>query len=111
VNQHELTVLAQKFRNLHVYGCWWYCNNPSIIREMTHQRIELLGTGFTAQHSDARVLEQLVYKWKHSRQVIGDVLVEHYLALHDSGWITTDAEIERDINRLFGGSYEEFLAK
>ncbi len=21
--QHELCVLAQKFRNLHIYGCWW----------------------------------------------------------------------------------------
>ena len=24
VNQHELTVVAQKFRNLHLYGCWWF---------------------------------------------------------------------------------------
>ena len=23
-NQHEACVLASKFRNLHVYGCWWY---------------------------------------------------------------------------------------
>ena len=34
-NQHEACVLANKFRNLHLYGCWWYCNNPSIIREVT----------------------------------------------------------------------------
>ena len=26
VNQHELCVVANKFRNLHIYGCWWYCN-------------------------------------------------------------------------------------
>ena len=31
-NQHELAVLARKFGNLHVYGCWWFCNTPSIIR-------------------------------------------------------------------------------
>ena len=24
-NQHELCVLARKFGNLHVYGCWWFC--------------------------------------------------------------------------------------
>lgn len=24
-NQHEACVLASKFRNLHLYGCWWYC--------------------------------------------------------------------------------------
>lgn len=23
-NQHEACVLANKFRNLHLYGCWWY---------------------------------------------------------------------------------------
>jgi hypothetical protein len=34
VNQHEAAVLANKFPNLHLYGCWWYCNNPSIIREV-----------------------------------------------------------------------------
>lgn len=35
VNQHEAAVLANKFPNLHLYGCWWYCNNPSIIREVS----------------------------------------------------------------------------
>jgi hypothetical protein len=66
-NQHEACVLASKFRNLHIYGCWWFCNNPSMIREITQMRLEMLGTAFTAQHSDARVLDQLVYKWAHSR--------------------------------------------
>ena len=61
-NQHEATVLANKFSNLHLYGCWWFCNNPSIITEMTSQRLEILGTEFTCQHSDSRVLDQLVYK-------------------------------------------------
>merc|ERR1712167_92167 len=51
VNQHEACVLANKFGNLHLYGCWWYCNNPSIIEEMTAMRVEILGTSFTAQHS------------------------------------------------------------
>ncbi|CEG50400.1 conserved hypothetical protein, partial [Plasmopara halstedii] len=76
VNQHEVTVTANKFRNLHLYGCWWYCNNPSIIEELTRMRIEILGTAFTSQHSDARVLDQLIYKWSHSREVIGEVLVD-----------------------------------
>ena len=38
----EQTVLANKFSNLHLYGCWWFCNNPSIIGEMTAQRLEIL---------------------------------------------------------------------
>ncbi len=72
-NQHELCVSARKFRNLMPFGCWWFLNNPSIMKEMTTERIELLGTSFIPQHSDARVLEQLVYKWKHSRRCVADV--------------------------------------
>ena len=48
-NQHELAVLARKFSNLHVYGCWWFCNNPSIIEATTRMRLEMLGTAFTCQ--------------------------------------------------------------
>jgi len=110
-NQHEACVLASKFRNLHIYGCWWYCNNPSMIEEITRMRIEMLGTGFTAQHSDARVLDQLIYKWAHSRSVIANVLADEYVKLSESGWTLTRAEIRRDVNRLFGGCYEEFMAK
>ena len=69
-NQHEACVLANKFRNLHLYGCWWYCNNPSIIEEVTAIRLEMLGFSFTAQHSDARVLEHILYKWNTARAVI-----------------------------------------
>lgn len=110
-NQHEACVLANKFRNLHLYGCWWYCNNPSIIREITTMRVEMLGTAFTAQHSDARVLDQLLYKWPHSRAIIASVLVKEYQKLLESGWGLTRAEIRRDVRRLFRGSYEEFMKK
>ena len=110
-NQHEACVLASKFSNLHIYGCWWFCNNPSMIREITQMRVEMLGTSFTAQHSDARVLDQLVYKWSHSRAVIANVLVEEYSKLVETGWKPSRAELRRDVGRLFGGSYEEFMAK
>ena len=43
-------------------------NNPSVIEEITRERIELLGLSVIPQHSDARILDQLVYKWKHSRR-------------------------------------------
>ncbi|KAL8003253.1 putative 6-phosphogluconate dehydrogenase-like domain superfamily, metal-dependent hydrolase [Plasmopara halstedii] len=111
VNQHEVTVTANKFRNLHLYGCWWYCNNPSIIEELTRMRIEILGTAFTSQHSDARVLDQLIYKWSHSREVIGEVLVDMYEKLFATGWKLSKSDIERDVQRLFGQSYEEYMAK
>ena len=111
VNQHSLAVLGRKFRNLHLFGCWWFNNNPSIIEEMNRQRIELLGTAFTCQHSDARVLDQLIYKWTHTRAIMADVLADKYRDQFNAGWRTTSEEIRRDMKNLFGGSFQEFLAR
>ena len=110
-NQHELCVAARKFPNLLIFGCWWFLNNPSIVEEMTRERIELLGPGFIPQHSDARVLEHLLYKWEHSRQVIGKVLAEKYEDLAATGWRPTEEEIKRDVAGYFGGFFERFLAR
>ena len=100
-NQHELCVAGRKFKNILIFGCWWFLNDPSIIREMTTERLELLGPTFIPQHSDARILDQLIYKWTHSREVIGEVLAEKYADLAASGWVATREEIERDVNKLF----------
>jgi len=110
-NQHELCVLARKFRNLHIFGCWWFLNIPYLVDELTRLRIELLGLSFTPQHSDARVLEQVVYKWRHSREVIAAVLVEKYVALAETGWEPNRSEIERDVKELFGAAFEAFLTR
>jgi hypothetical protein len=111
VNQHELCVAARKFGNLHLFGCWWFCNNPSIIEEITRQRLELLGATFTCQHSDARVLDQIIYKWAHMRPIIADVLADKYRDLFIAGWRPTEQEIRRDVRAIFGGMFEEFCGK
>jgi hypothetical protein len=110
-NQHELCVLARKFRNLHIFGCWWFTNVPEIITEMTNMRLELIGLSVTPQHSDARVLDQIIYKWDHSRAIIGDVLAQKYEALAATGWQITRAEIQRDVKSLFGGDFERFCGR
>ncbi len=108
-NQHELCVAARKFRNLLLFGCWWFINNPSLIKETTRMRFELLGPGVVPQHSDARVLDQIVYKWEHSRKVIGEVLVEKYTDLLNTGWTLTEKELSRDVAELLGGNFWTFL--
>jgi hypothetical protein len=108
-NQHELCVAARKFNNLMPFGCWWFVNNPSIVSEITRERLELLGTSFIPQHSDARVLEQLIYKWKHARKEIADVLCDTYEQLLLSGRAVTRDEISRDVNRLFSGNCKEWI--
>jgi hypothetical protein len=109
-NQHELAVAARKFGNLMVFGCWWFVNNPSLIDEITRMRVELLGTSFIPQHSDARVLDQLIYKWDHSRELIANVLVDKYADVAATGWTPTEEEIRRDVRLFFHGNMEDFLA-
>src|SRR5262249_32025118 len=107
-NQHELCVIARKFRNLHVFGCWWFTNTPSVTEEITRMRLELLGPSFTAQHSDARVLDQLIYKWRHTRQTVTKVLIDHYTRLAATDWAVHESDIRRDVAALFGGDFERF---
>ena len=110
-DQHELAVAARKFGNLMVFGCWWFLNNPSLIEEITRMRCELLGTSFIPQHSDCRVLEQLIYKWDHSRAVIGKVLADKYADLAATGWDVREEEIRRDVRRLLRDNFVEFLER
>src|SRR5262249_41165206 len=110
-NQHELCVSARKFGNLMPFGCWWFLNNPSLVSDITRERLELLGPSFIFQHSDARVLEQLVYKWRHSRSVLVHVLFEAYERLLASGRAVTREEVARDVRRLFSGNFRAWLQK
>ncbi len=103
-NTHELCIIARKFKNVLPFGCWWFLNNPELIREMTAMRLELLGLSFIPQHSDSRVLDQLIYKWKHSRAIIGEVLCRKYEDIVLAGRIVTEADVKRDLAVLFGDS-------
>jgi hypothetical protein len=107
-NQHELCVAARKFSNLMPFGCWWFLNNPSIIREITDERFEMLGTSFIPQHSDARILDQIIYKWKHSRHTIAASLTDSYQALLRDGFRLRPDHIQRDVERLFQGNFRKF---
>ncbi len=110
-NQHELCVIARKFGNLLPFGCWWFLNNPSLITEITEMRLELLGKTFVPQHSDARILDQLVYKWDHSREIIGRVLTDTYQRTARTGRHILLRDIQRDVEALFAGNFNAFLAK
>ncbi len=107
-NQHELCVYARKFNNLMPFGCWWFLNNPSIVEEITRERIELLGTSFIPQHSDARVLEQVIYKWRNTRRTLAPILTNAYKLIHNDGGGISRRNIQRDVNRLFRSNFEKW---
>ncbi|MGC8738040.1 MAG: glucuronate isomerase [Candidatus Hydrogenedens sp.] len=108
-NIHSACVTARKFRNLLPFGCWWFLNNPSLIEEITTMRVELLGTTFIPQHSDARVLEQVIYKWEHTQQVLIKVFIEQYSKILATGWKLTENEMKRDVSNYLGGNFWKFL--
>ncbi len=109
-NQHEAAVVARLMPNLFLFGCWWYLNNPSLIEEITRMRIEMLGGDFAPQHSDARVLDQIIYKWDHSRRIIAKVLKEKFHDLAATGWAVTREQINQVVEGYLGANFERFLA-
>lgn len=110
-NQHALAVAGRLFPNLFVFGCWWYVNNPSLVEEITRMRMELLGPSFTPQHSDARILDQLLYKWDHSRRIIGKVLKDKFADIAASGWKVTREQVNETVNGYLAENFEWFLAR
>lgn len=110
-NQHELCVTARKFGNLMIFGCWWFLNNPSLIEEIERMRIELLGTTFIPQHSDARILDQLLYKWTHSRKILADVLTDKYEDIQQTGKRITNEDITADIKLMLKDNFLNFLTR
>ncbi len=110
-NQHELNVCARKFGNLMPFGCWWFLNNSSIVGAMTRQRLEMLGTSFIPQHSDARVLEQLIYKWRDARRLIGCALTDSYQRLQSAGRTVAAGQVEDDVCRLMRGNFQALVKK
>ena len=108
-NQHELCVYARKFNNLMPFGCWWFLNNPSVVEEITRERIEMLGLSFIPQHSDARVLEQVIYKWANARRTLAPILSSQYRLLTQDGRNVTRNEIQLDITRLFRHNAESWM--
>jgi len=109
-NQHEFAVYSRKFNNLMPFGCWWFLNNPSIVEEITRERIELLGTSFIPQHSDARVLEQVIYKWHNTRRTLAPILSNSYQLLFADGAEITRQKVQRDVNRLFRTNFEKWTS-
>ena len=107
-NQHELVVYARKFANMMPFGCWWFLNNPSVVEEITRERIEMLGASFIPQHSDARILEQTIYKWRNTRRTLGPILANTYKTLAEDGFPVTRELIERDVKRMFRGNFEKW---
>jgi hypothetical protein len=61
------------------------------------------------QHSDCRILEQLIYKWTHSRRVIADILFNQYMELTLDGYPLTQKHIQRDVEKMFSKNFKKLV--
>jgi undecaprenyl diphosphate synthase len=68
-----------------------------MIESITKMRLEMMGTAFTFNHTDCRVVDQLLYKWKHSRESLVPVLVTQYRKIVDAGWPVSEADITPEL--------------
>jgi hypothetical protein len=69
----------------------------------------MIGTTFIPQHSDARVLEQVIYKWRNTRRTMAPLFTNTYRLLAEDGWPVTRADIRQDITRLFRTNFERWI--
>ena len=108
-DQHELTVLARKHPNLRIFGFWWFMNQPTIIKQILKMRIDMLGFSFIPQHSDARVSDQLIYKWSHFKKILHPILLEYYQELLDKNFPISENILQRDIDNLLSGNAKKYI--
>ena len=106
---HQITVLSRKFPNIKLFGFWWFNNQPSLIKKDLAMRFDLLGHDQILQHSDSRVMEQLIFKWKHFKEILEDELIHRYFKLIESNWIIDEIILNEDINKLLFSNPMTFL--
>jgi hypothetical protein len=68
----------------------------------------MLGTSFIPQHSDARVLEQVIYKWRNTRRTLAPILANTFRILSQDGRGVSRQDIQREVTRLFRSNFEKW---
>ena len=108
-DQFKLTVMSRKFPNLIIFGFWWFNNNESIISDTLMQRFELLGDNFIFQHSDARIIDQLIYKWNDFKKIYIDLCTIKFNNLLSLGYNLKISDIEKKICDHFENHPKKYM--
>ncbi|TWU42204.1 glucuronate isomerase [Novipirellula artificiosorum] len=108
VTNQELVSYAWIFPNVITNGHWWYSNTPSFIQRDALARLEAVpATKQIGYYSDAYKLEFVWPKFDMYRQVLADVLAEHFVGRN--GW-SEERAIELGY-RILRGNVEEIFLK
>ena len=100
-DNYNLSFAARALGNFEVWGHWWCNLNPSLIGEQLRLRLENNGYCHFGINSDARILDQLLYKFTHYWRVMTKVLVDRCMDINQqSGWPITVDQIRNSIRTL-----------
>ena len=108
VTNQELVSHAWIFPNVYTNGHWWYSNTPSFITRDLNARLEAVPRNKqVAYYSDAYKLEFVWPKFDMYRQILANVLTEHFVV--GSGW-TEDQAIELG-SQVLRGNVEDIFRR
>ncbi|HQH27218.1 MAG TPA: hypothetical protein PLP17_07465, partial [Oligoflexia bacterium] len=100
-DNYPLAFATRALPNVRVWGHWWGNLNPCLIEQQLKMRLEMNGYVHFGVNSDARIRDQLLFKWPHYFRVLKRVIVRRCLDIVElSGWPVTVESIRQSIVRL-----------
>ncbi|MCB0323301.1 MAG: hypothetical protein KDD69_06985 [Bdellovibrionales bacterium] len=100
-DNYPLSFATRALGNLRVWGHWWCNLNPSLIKQQLKLRLENNGYAHYGINSDARIRDQLLFKFPHYLRVLHEVLLERCLDIQQlSGWPVTEEQVTATVERL-----------
>lgn len=100
-DNYPLSFAARALPNLRIWGHWWGNLNPVLIEQQLRLRMQMNGYVHFGVNSDARIRDQLLFKWPRYFRAQKKVLVEEALdQIESTGFPVTIETLRNSIIRL-----------
>ncbi len=98
---YTFAFLTRACPNVRIIGFWWGNLNSNEVRRQIQQRMEFVGTAWFGLNSDARILDQILYKWEDYMDDLEHVLATIILPkITRAGGPVTVAGIKATVKRI-----------
>lgn len=99
-DNYDFAFATRALGNLRVWGHWWGNLNDVLVEEQLRLRLQMNGHAHFGFNSDARIDDQLIYKWIHYFRILKKVVVERCMQIQQSGWPITEKDMMGSIDLL-----------
>jgi hypothetical protein len=100
IDNFDLAFATRALGNVRLWGHWWGNLNPVLIEKQMRLRLEMVGFAQYGVNSDARIDDQLLFKWPHYMAILKKVIVERSLQIQATGWPVTEESMMASIKKL-----------